>query len=484
MIHTQLAGNLRNDAQKRTLELSELHIAGEAAGPNATDDDDLAQGPGSTKICRVSIGLKRTTTENTIKIHMQKLEDASKNMDDEYSSLTCKLKEAYLKPGDDILVGGPLEVQQDLQRAINNAKLDIDRMSKEVYAPMMEAAKAAESLFQLRVCSLEALKAFHDHKNDQVMRTCRDLICKTKRLVTTEQKKRLCAERKADHHNTSAVQPAMPPSPMASILTGLADMWGPDSEHNNVSTSLFEAKMGHRAARVKAKLRKDGAPISEEIRKNQYVKTLSKQARTHLTTQTASVHVTVIMRDVAKLKRVEKLIREGFDAHCSSKLLLPEEEWADHVYNPQVYSTTSGFATVFTTNNGTIEARLILAGEEILVGVPYEGCPGTTFRDKRHFIGQLDVDKLATLVTDTKGFCVRLSEAENENLIILPSGFILLSGSKGCTSLRWGVASDDRDTARVLAMGERVIASFQEYNNASQPIGRLVHFLTNEKGAV
>ena len=148
-----------------------------------------------------------------------------------------------------------------------------------------------------------------------------------------------------------------------------------------------------------------------------------------------------------------------------------------------MHSTANGYSSIFTTNNATIEARLLLSGEEIHVGIPYEAAAGGSFREKRQYLSQLDVDKLAKVVIDTNGFCIELSSREEDNLFVMPSGFIVLSASRGCTTLRWGVASDERDTARVRNMLARVIESFPEYNNSSQPIGKFANFIDKDSEA-
>ena len=121
-----------------------------------------------------------------------------------------------------------------------------------------------------------------------------------------------------------------------------------------------------------------------------------------------------------------------------------------------------------------------MCGSEILLRVPYAEIPGEMFRDKRHYLGQLDCDKLADFVVKTRGFCVEF-KAGDEELTLIPSGFMILTASRGATCLRWGVCSDDQDTARVQSMCEAVADSFAEYRNASQPLGQLLSCLKDRE---
>ena len=116
---------------------------------------------------------------------------------------------------------------------------------------------------------------------------------------------------------------------------------------------------------------------------------------------------------------------------------MPEEPWASRVYSPELFATSDGHTNIFTTNNCTIEGRIVLNGEESIVGAPYSSVPGEGFRAKRHHLSQLTIDGLETLMQQSNGFVATMTDSA-DMLYLIPRGFMFMWASKGCTSIRWG----------------------------------------------
>lgn len=94
---------------------------------------------------------------------------------------------------------------------------------------------------------------------------------------------------------------------------------------------------------------------------------------------------------------------------------------------------------------------------------------------------QMDSESLSKFIDESKGWVPKLEEAQT-HASWLPSGFTLMTASnQDVSSLRWGVSSDQQDTSRVLDMGEATLASFPEYQNASQPLGYFESLLRDDR---
>ena len=131
---------------------------------------------------------------------------------------------------------------------------------------------------------------------------------------------------------------------------------------------------------------------------------------------------------------------------------------------------------IFTTNNGTCEARLYLRGEEDIIGLHYDDAPGTTFRVKKAFFARLTIDNLREMVKEKGGFAYR-GHSEDMRLLVIPSGRLVISASNGSIYLRWGIYVDDADLARVKTMIDAVLPSFPEFKNPAYPMHKFHEYL-------
>jgi hypothetical protein len=245
------------------------------------------------------------------------------------------------------------------------------------------------------------------------------------------------------------------------------------NEPVNVTASIFEAKAGIRLAKIPPVDAMD--PVGD-LSKNAYIKSLRKQLRAHMDS-TGSAHSSNQLRDVAKTKKISQIIKKVFPKEVSTALLLPDEDWAKRIYTPEIFASTAGHLNVLTTHNCTIEARLYLEGAENLFGIPFEKAPGACFKEKRTRLFNMTIDDITTLVKETGGFSLRLGGGCS-SLYLIPSGFVTAWASEGAHTIRWGVSSDDQDTARVALMLNHVMQAFPELNVATQPMHNLLQFVS------
>ena len=89
------------------------------------------------------------------------------------------------------------------------------------------------------------------------------------------------------------------------------------------------------------------------------------------------------------------------------------------------------------------------------------------------------IDGLTKLLETTGGFVISLSPTL-ESVVVVPSGFVIITASKGCSYLRWAVAGDQQDSARVRFMLGELMAAMPEVRSSTMGYVDLCAFLDNK----
>ena len=226
--------------------------------------------------------------------------------------------------------------------------------------------------------------------------------------------------------------------------------------------SLFEAKGGLRVAVIKG-----SADTTGDILKMPYIKRGLKDLASHA--QLHHGHFGVWkMTELPRKRKVVKTIKEAFDHQVMSTIALPKsgdgtETWADLVYDPQLFNMSSMHVNVGFGSFCCMEGRLVLRGSMILMGIATEKVPGASFKEKRKSLYMSTVDVLKGLL----GEGGRLVKVEAPNLVLIPTGFVVLETSDECCGLRWAVSGDASDGERVKMQLKELLASFPEMANPS-----------------
>ena len=66
------------------------------------------------------------------------------------------------------------------------------------------------------------------------------------------------------------------------------------------------------------------------------------------------------------------------------------------------------------------------------------------------------------IYNNTSGFIIKFA-ASDQKLVLIPSGYCLVTASHGAVYIRQGVSADDQDSFRVKGMLEEVLHSFPEF---------------------
>ena len=98
------------------------------------------------------------------------------------------------------------------------------------------------------------------------------------------------------------------------------------------------------------------------------------------------------------------------------------------------------------------------------MGLPIDKVEGGTWADKRQTLSRMPVDEMNKVVKDTGGFVLKCSE---KSIVLLPSGFLILSASVDACYIRYPVSGDSMDTQRVMSTLETLVSQYPECRHPS-----------------
>ena len=173
---------MRQESQRRAAIAAEMVEALETPGPGGTgnDDEDPEQPAGKTS--KAPIGLQRTMAENALKLAKTKCEEADKAFADEMIETEQRFVEVYGEKLED----GPLASKEDLQKAITLGRTAVQTLMTTDLAPFARAIKDATSNKQLKDIMSQVSTATKGLTVNEDYKSAKQLITKTKRLLTAE----------------------------------------------------------------------------------------------------------------------------------------------------------------------------------------------------------------------------------------------------------------------------------------------------------
>ena len=109
---------------------------------------------------------------------------------------------------------------------------------------------------------------------------------------------------------------------------------------------------------------------------------------------------------------------------------------------------------------GCMEARYVLGGNLVAVGVSYTAVPGQSLKAKRQALFEMSADDLGDLVK-AHGWHL---EANAGNCILTPTGCLImyLCPAQATWGVRWAVASDQADELRVVSQLSTLLDEYPE----------------------
>ena len=161
------------------------------------------------------------------------------------------------------------------------------------------------------------------------------------------------------------------------------------------------------------------------------------------------------------MSKFKKSVGSGLDQVLLAKLPLPEADWTAAVYDIQAFALRKSYANVIVPHCGGCEIRFITQGEITYSGVSIMQVPGQCLFTKRQYLHQCNEQDLKELVSKY-GWVMTQTPAK---AAIIPSGcFVGMTASDDTFGVRWTIASDPGDTARVKATLKGLVTSYAEYS--------------------
>lgn len=420
----------RSAATQRSIESAEAIEASARDGFDSAEDEVIARDP---KRARVPFGVEKTAAENAVKLGLTKMKEAVAAMRAETVEIQLQLKSTHLGEGETDLSGGPLQISQELTTAVTNSFKIYDDFIKNEFVAWSDSLAETDSLPEVKQVVADMRARTKAIKSDPDSVAGKDMLTKTKRSVTNDLKKK--SKDKSGMVAAGAIADREPLSrpPLSGIL---AQLFLEKPAGSGFTASVYESIAGITASRVVAKTDKSGASIFDAIRKNQFIKGVVKGC-TGSMKERGTFQMCSTLKDIPKRKKIEGLLAKAIGTQMMAKMILPDEPWAQRIYQVEVYCATSEHVSIMPSNNCTMEGRLYLEGYDHVVGIRNEKIPGNTMAEKRHYLSNLAVDDLRKFITESNGWFMKMS-ADDESGYLVPSGHVLLSAHCDSSILRWG----------------------------------------------
>jgi hypothetical protein len=427
---------MRADALRSTLESDDLTDAKLVAEGVATEVPGSADAPASVNLERVRILAANRATQMKVTQLTEQVGVDVKALLDKCTSL---------------FKGG-------ISDSINKAKNEFHVLANGVYEEAESAKKELTTIAIAMEKYVTITELRRDRtEGDEIYKALQKGKMKQLRALTTSFKKILTAQERVETMQNVAANAVVAPlelaPPIFTMLTVLME-----KGHVNGSVSFYEAKAGVRAALLAPATGKDPMCLVSSMPS---VKKKWKDLVTHLRTNKSGQSPAF---DGTTIKKVVKALKGAFDPSLFSTLPVGTQEWAPLVYSPVMFGYANHFVQVGFPHMCCMEARMLFDGQETIIGLPYERLPGATLKEKRAMLFSAPMDVLASHISGFGGFAIA---HDNTQIVVVPTGFVIITISTGCIGLRWSMSSDDADTNRVKLGLDKLITSFPEMGNAS-----------------
>jgi len=439
----------RDAALRRSMEAEELLRANDAAKDpdiEEVDGGETASGVLKTQTlaCHTVLVAKMT----------QLLEDVAKQVDEVSTRLVAR-HASLTAAGED--TAGIEQMQAELQEKHDKVKLHVNGTTKNQLDRYIIEIRTAKTTKALKTLKADAPQIQKNMRGD-AQKDLAGAMGKVKKYLTTAEKSE-SGRGKTAKGGGLPVQSAVPRSPLNAVMEAMADVEGFE-----MSTCVYEAKAGIKAAELIPVGNKE--PVNT-LAKCTAVKSLLKDVRLSLKTTGARWTHAPFNTQTPNGKKVQAIIRRSYDGQSTTRMVLPDLDWAHKLYSPDLVVENPGNCTVGMGHNCCAEGRLYLESEKhIVIGIPYNTVPGTTMSEKREHLSRSTVDSLHALMqTDSHCWKKCMTQAD---ATFIPAGHMLVSANlsdKELVYIKWSVSNggtDGSDNARVKMILEAFLKAFPE----------------------
>ena len=401
----------------------------------------------------LNLPMMRVTALNKVETVKAKIDCAKKDADQQCKETIKMCTEEAGRSADEAVARNITEMIRDLGTAKEKgmaylASLDVKLQNLR---GSIETASSAEAL-TLMLKDVNAIFPTITKSDAGVM----------KRKISSVNTFIIQAQRKSSSAAAAAAGPQR--RGCEELVAKLMEVYEECRETRGAGTSVFEAKCGQRAAFV--------VPSVDVVSKLTNMPPF-KKAMKLLTSHLDSTQWGVAPLPDTAAKKTTKELQKGLDAMCFTKLPLPDAEWSKKLYRYEVFGKLRDFSVPNLPHFCAMEVRLLTSGIEMVLGFNFSTTPGRDLKEKRLYLTNATKEELVQII-NTDGWVAR---CDTTKALVVPSGFIMHAftlDDKSC-GLRWSIASDDNDTARVAHMCAATIKSYPEMG---APTAGLTQFIT------
>ena len=426
---------LRLASAQRELEAEDLAAAA-LVTKGAAGDANVAADEGSVALHRVKIS-------GSFQVVKTKIETCLQETQDKWEELKKKIAKDFA----DGLASNLNTAQTELKNNFDDVGSKAGTLLDDLSAAEVFVGKSSV------LADMQDQKKGIDNKLKEFQSKC---LAKFNRAVASLNKVMVSVRRKENLVSLASkvVKTSEAPPPLFAVgkaLIGLGEI--------NKSNSSFEAKCGVRSAVVAAGAGDPCDAICSMAKTKRALKDVSKHLQSN---KTGSSPVT----DQPTVKRIMKELKRSFDPCLFSTLALPaDQEWTHKIYGPTFFGFAKGYTSINMNPMCVMDCRLVLEGEEILIGLPLNRNPPMSIREIRKAVNLMTVDELVRFVHESAGWAVH---HDSSHIAIVPTGYLVIQiASEECLGLRCGCASDESDTVRVKSSLDTLISEFPEVGNSS-----------------
>ena len=225
---------------------------------------------------------------------------------------------------------------------------------------------------------------------------------------------------------------------------------------DNVTCSIFEVRSGLRVGVFSAHTNTD--PVRELLKMPRCSQLVQEMAIYLKQNQTGTISL-----DMNHKLKAKKEIQKGFDGLLFRSLPVPEQDWAVLVFELQFFGYGEQGLTVNFPPFCAMESRLLVQGEEIVIGLQPATVPGKNLKAKRSNLFQMSMDQLQALAGMSGNWA---SHHDSTELLTIPTGFLCIYVSSGCMGYRWACSGDRADNLRIIESLTSLLDAFPEMKNA------------------
>ena len=225
---------------------------------------------------------------------------------------------------------------------------------------------------------------------------------------------------------------------------------------DNVACSIFEVRSGLRGGVFSAHTNTD--PVRELLKLPRCNELVQEMAIYLKQNQAGTIRLEMYHQMQAK-----KEIQRGFDGLLFRTLPLPQQDWAALVFELQFFGYGEQGLTVNFPPFCAMESRLLVQGEEIVIGFQPATVPGKNLKAKRSNLYQMSMDQVQALAGMSGNWA---SHHDSTEVLTIPTGFLCIYVSSGCMGYRWTCSGDKADTLRIIQSLTSLLDAFPEMNNA------------------